>query len=54
MTRKTYSNDFKLNVALAAIREQGTLSELSARYDVLRGSTLFGSSWSRFHFLSKV
>ncbi len=59
MTKKTYSNDFKLNVALAAIREEGTLSELSARYDVSqmtihkwrnivlqRGSDLFASASS--------
>ena len=35
MTKKTkYSAIFKTKVALSAIREEGTLNELSARYGV--------------------
>lgn len=33
-TRKRYSADFKAKVALEAIREELTLSELSKKYDV--------------------
>lgn len=32
--RNQYSSDFKAKVALSAIREEGSLSELSARYGV--------------------
>ena len=32
--KKKYSTTFKTKVALSAIREEGTLSELSARYGV--------------------
>jgi transposase len=32
--KKKYSPAFKTKVALSAIREEGTLSELSARYGV--------------------
>lgn len=32
--RKTYSAEFKSKVALAAIREESSLSELSSRYGV--------------------
>ena len=32
--KKKYSPVFKTKVALSAIREEGTLSELSARYGV--------------------
>lgn len=32
--RKSYSPEFKSKVALAAIREEGTLSELSSRFSV--------------------
>ena len=32
--RKSYSAEFKSKVALAAIREEGSLSELSSRYCV--------------------
>lgn len=32
--RKSYSPEFKSKVALAAIREEGSLSELSSRYGV--------------------
>lgn len=32
--RKTYSAEFKSKVALAAIREEGSLSELSSRFGV--------------------
>ena len=34
--RKKYSTDFKARVALEAIRERATLSELSSRYGVHR------------------
>ena len=32
--KKKYSSTFKPKVALSAIREEGTMSELSARYGV--------------------
>jgi transposase len=32
--KRQYSADFKAKVALAAIREEGTLSELSSKYGV--------------------
>ena len=32
--RKTHSPEFKTKVALSAIREEGTLAELSSRYGV--------------------
>ena len=32
--RKKYSSEFKSKVALSAIREEGSLSELSSRYGV--------------------
>ena len=34
INRKTYSAEFKSKVALAAIREEGTLSELSSRFGI--------------------
>ena len=34
LKRKSYSPEFKSKVALAAIREEGSLSELSSRYGV--------------------
>ena len=34
ITRKKYSAEFKSKVALSAIREEGSLSELSSRYGV--------------------
>ena len=34
INRKVYSCEFKSKVALAAIREEGTLSELSSRFSV--------------------
>ena len=34
INRKTYSTEFKSKVALAAIREEGTLSELSSRFGI--------------------
>ena len=34
INRKSYSPEFKSKVALAAIREEGTLSELSSRFSV--------------------
>ena len=34
INKKTYSAEFKSKVALAAIREEGTLSELSLRFSV--------------------
>ncbi len=32
--RKSYTSAFKASFALAPIREEGTLSELSSRFDV--------------------
>jgi transposase len=34
INRKSYSPEFKSKVALAGIREEGTLSELSSRFSV--------------------
>ncbi len=47
--RKSYTSAFKASVALAAIREEGTLSELSSRFDV--PSTLI-SKW-KSHLLEQ-
>lgn len=44
ITRKKYSASFKSKVALAAIREEGSLSELSSRYGV-RSNMI--SRWKR-------
>ena len=44
ITRKKYSAAFKSKVALAAIREEGSLSELSSRYGVRENMI---SRWKR-------
>lgn len=42
--RKSYSSEFKSKVALSAIREEGTLSELSSRFCV---NTNMISKWKK-------
>jgi transposase len=45
-TKKKYSPVFKTKVALSAIREEGTLSELSAKYGVNANMI---SKWKKQH-----
>ena len=42
--KKSYSADFKAKVSLAAIREEGTLSELASRYQI---TPKMGSRWKQ-------
>jgi len=45
MSRKSYSSKFKAKVALEAIKEEKTLSELSSLYEV---SSKVISSWKKY------
>jgi len=47
--KKTYSAEFKSKVALAAIREEGTLSDLSSRFSV---NTNMISKWKKQALIS--
>ncbi|WP_252716495.1 hypothetical protein [Acinetobacter haemolyticus] len=40
--RRNHSNDFKAKVALAAIKAEKTLAELSAEFDVLNRTGFVG------------